>query len=299
MKMHVGLVEMFDGTPNRQPGYVRDFSQAVEANGFRSLWVPEHVVFFESYQSVYPYPPTPGSAESPKLEVGSKAGIYDPLLLCQAIAMSTTTLRVGTSVALLPLRHPLMWAREVATVDHFSDGRFDFGIGLGWLKEEFDALNVAFNKRGKLTDEYLGALKAAWTQDASTYHGEFVDFTDALSFPKPVQQPHPPIFIGGESDAALRRVARFGDGWFGWNMTGPELEANLERLDAELAKVGRTREAVSIHVGLRHQGSLDEIARWADVYSALGVEQMMVAMRIPTKIFAERLSDIASAVGLR
>jgi alkanesulfonate monooxygenase SsuD/methylene tetrahydromethanopterin reductase-like flavin-dependent oxidoreductase (luciferase family) len=94
-------------------------------------------------------------------------------------------------------------------------------------------------------------------------------------------------------------VARFGDGWFGWNMTGPELEANLVRLDGELAKVGRTRESVSIHAGLRHHGTLEEIAAWADVYSALGVEQMMVAMRISAKTFEQRLSEIASATGIR
>ena len=231
--LQIGLVQAFGTTPSRGPAYLRDFAQATEAVGFHSLWMPEHIVFFEQYQSVYPYPPHPGSSERPTLPVGKRAGLFDPLLACQAAAMHTTTLRVGTAVALLPLRHPLLWAREVATLDHFSAGRFEFGIGIGWLAEEFAALNVDFSTRGRLSDEYLAALHAAWSQQESTFHGEFVNFTGALSFPKPVQA-RPPILIGGESTAALRRVARYGDGWYGWNITPAQLDAALTQLDMQL-----------------------------------------------------------------
>ena len=155
---------------------MRDFTQAMEGLGFHSVWLPEHLVFFENYESVYPYAPTPGSSEEHRVPVGKRPGMYDPLLLAQAIALGTTTLRIGSAVALLPLRHPLLWAREIATLDHFSNGRFDFGIGVGWLREEFEALNVPFGTRGRMTDDYLGALRSLWTQEQATHHGEFVRF---------------------------------------------------------------------------------------------------------------------------
>ena len=273
---------------------MRDFTQAMEGLGFHSVWLPEHLVFFENYESVYPYAPTPGSSEEHRVPVGKRPGMYDPLLLAQAIALGTTTLRIGSAVALLPLRHPLLWAREIATLDHFSNGRFDFGIGVGWLREEFDALNVPFGTRGRMTDDYLGALRSLWTQEQATHHGEFVRFTDALSYPKPLQSPYPPIFIGGESDAALRRVARHGDGWYGWNMTVDECEANLARLDAELARVGRNRADVVVQVGLRHAGSLAELAAMAKGYGRIGVQRMSVALGIPTSGYEARLREVAA-----
>ncbi len=314
---------------SRGPAYLRDFAQATEALGFHSLWMPEHVVFFEQYQSVYPYPPHPGSSERPTLPVGKRAGLFDPLLACQAAAMHTTTLRVGTAVALLPLRHPLLWAREVATLDHFSGGRFEFGIGIGWLAEEFAALNVDFSTRGRLTDEYLAALHAAWSQEESTFHGEFVNFTDALSFPKPVQpRParnqrapggpasieaqrrstapvlRPPILIGGESTAALRRVARYGDGWYGWNITPVQLDAALTQLDMQLAQHQfidgriRTRADVFVQVGLRHPGPLDAIAELVQSYRDLGAERVVVSVDIATRSFEQQLQHIADSLGV-
>ncbi len=325
----IGLVQAFGMSASRGPAYLRDFAQATEALGFHSLWMPEHVVFFEQYQSVYPYPPHPGSSERPTLPVGKRAGLFDPLLACQAAAMHTTTLRVGTAVALLPLRHPLLWAREVATLDHFSGGRFEFGIGIGWLAEEFAALNVDFSTRGRLTDEYLAALHAAWSQEESTFHGEFVNFTDALSFPKPVQpRParnqrapggpasieaqrrstapvlRPPILIGGESTAALRRVARYGDGWYGWNITPVQLDAALTQLDMQLAQHQfidgriRTRADVFVQVGLRHPGPLDAIAELVQSYRDLGAERVVVSVDIATRSFEQQLQHIADSLGV-
>lgn len=299
----IGLVQAFGSTASRGPAYLRDFAQATEALGFHSLWMPEHIVFFEQYQSVYPYPPHPGSSERPTLPVGKRAGLFDPLLACQAAAMHTTTLRVGTAVALLPLRHPLLWAREVATLDHFSGGRFEFGIGVGWLAEEFAALNVDFSTRGRLADEYLAALHAAWSQEESTFHGEFVNFTDALSFPKPVQT-RPPILIGGESTAALRRVARYGDGWYGWNITPPQVDAALTQLDLQLAQHQfidgriRTRADVFIQVGLRHPGPLDAIAELVQSYQALGAQRVVVSVDIATRSYEQQLHNIAECLGV-
>jgi probable F420-dependent oxidoreductase len=183
--LEIGLVQAFDGSSKYGPAYARDFAQAAEALGFHSLWVPEHIVFFEHFESEYPYPPEPGSEQPPQLPVGKRPALFDPLLTCQAVAMHTTTLRVGTAIVLVPLRHPLLWAREINTLDHFSGGRFELGVGVGWLAEEFAALGVSFPDRGQIADEHLAALRALWTEEATTFHGRHVDFTDAISFPKP------------------------------------------------------------------------------------------------------------------
>ena len=302
--IEIGLVQAFGSTPKHGPAYVRDFAQAAEALGFHSIWAPEHIVLFEEYDSIYPYPPEPGSSARPKLPVGRQAGLYDPMMTCQAVAMHTTTLRVGTAVALLPLRHPLLWAREINTVDHFSGGRLDFGIGLGWLEEEFTALNVPFAERGRITDEYLGALHALWTQDESTFAGKYVNFDKALSFPKPVQTPGPPIYIGGESKAALRRVARFGDGWYGWNMTPAQFENGLIQLDDALAEHPfvdgrtRTRADVFLQVGLRFPGPLDELATLVEAYTALGAQRVVASLVVPSAQHETRLREIADALGV-
>ena len=300
----IGLVQAFDGSARFGPAYVRDFAQAAEALGFHSVWVPEHIVFFQRYDSVYPYPPEPGSTASPQLPVGARPALFDPLLTCQALALHTSTLRVGTAVALLPLRHPLLWAREVSTLDHFSAGRFELGVGVGWLAEEYAALGVPFHERGSIADEHLAALREIWASDDSSFHGRHVDFSDAASFPKPRQVPGPPIHIGGESDAALRRVARFGDGWYGWNMTPAELARGLERLRDHLAREvfvdGSTRQLadVTIQVGLRFLGGLDELADLVAAYVALGARRVVASLPVrPTELDA-RLGAIAGALGV-
>ena len=300
----IGLVQAFDGSARYGPAYVRDFAQAAEALGFHSVWVPEHIVFFEHFESVYPYPPEPGSTAAPTLPVGSRPALFDPLLACQALALHTTTLRVGTAVALLPLRHPLLWAREVATLDHFSGGRFELGVGVGWLAEEYAALGVSFHERGAIADEHLAALREVWTQDTATFRGRHVDFADALSFPKPIQSPSPPIHIGGESDAALRRVARFGDGWYGWNMTPAQFEHGLERLDGFLARESfvdgstRTCDDVTLQVGLRFLGSLDDLADLVAAYESLGATRVVVSLAISARAYETRLAEVASALGV-
>jgi len=302
----IGLVQAFDGSSRFGPAYARDFAQAVEAVGFHSVWVPEHIVFFEEYDSVYPYPPEPGSTETNQLPVaGSRPALFDPLLTCQALALATTTLRVGTAVALVPLRHPLLWAREVNTLDHFSGGRFELGIGVGWLAEEFAALGVPFAERGSRADEHLAALRALWADEVASFHGRHVDFTNAVVLPHPVQSPGPPILIGGDGAGPLRRVARYGDGWYPWNVTPDELEQSLVVLDDQLAAHPfvdgrtRTRDDVTIQVGLRFRGPLDDLAELVAAYVALGASRVVVAVPISASKYEERLAEVASALGVQ
>jgi len=296
--VHLGLVDVCDGA-TKGAHHLRTMAVATEAAGFRSLWFPEHVVLFDEHHSEYPYAPAPGSDAPHRLEVGPDQGIFDPFLACAAAALHTTTLRVGTGVALVAARHPLVLAKELATLDHLSGGRFDLGVGVGWLREEFDALGIAFAERGRLTDECLEAVRALWTQRRPTYEGRHVRFGEVVSFPKPVQSPHPPILVGGESDAALRRAARLGDGWYGWNRTPEEARALIARLDELLAERGRSRRDVRVLLGLAHKGPLDALADYAAAVEAEGVDELTVAARIRPDGVEDRVAEIGAALGLR
>ncbi|MBS0539781.1 MAG: LLM class F420-dependent oxidoreductase [Proteobacteria bacterium] len=178
-----------------------------EAAGFDSVLAVDHVVFPHSYTSVYPYAPggrLPGGPGSP---------LPDPLIWISAMAAVTTRLRFMTGVIILPLRNPLVLAKQVATLDHMSGGRVELGIGVGWLKEEFEALGVPFARRGKRSDEYIAVLRALWAGDAASFAGEFVSFQEVSSNPKPVRG-KVPIVVGGHSEAAAKRAGRLGDGFF-------------------------------------------------------------------------------------
>ena len=149
---------------------------------------------------------------------------------------------------LLPQRNPVYVAKEVSSLDWLSGGRVDLGIGVGWLKEEFDALNVPWERRGRRTDEYLEVLRTLWVDNPSSFHGETYDLGPCEMFPKPVQQPHPPVHIGGETAAALRRAARLGQGWHTFNRSPDELAAGLAELDGHLEEAGRSRADLRITV---------------------------------------------------
>ena len=287
----IGLVMAFDGAPGRGASYVRDVAQAAEGLGFHSIWVPEHVVFFEEYESRYPYPPSPGSTEAPSLPAGARPGLYDPLFACGAIAAATTTLRVGTAVALVPLRHPLLLAREVTSLDHFTGGRFTLGVGVGWLAEEFAALNVPFAERGAIADEHLDALRALMADEVASFHGTHVNFDGAVMLPMPLTPGGPPILVGGNTAPALRRVARSGDGWYAWNLTPAEFEHGLERLAAL-----RAVDDLELQAGIRFGGPLDELAMLVDAYTALGATRVTVTAVLPPSQIDGRLTQLADAL---
>lgn len=181
--------------------------KAAEAAGFDSVVAVDHVVFPHSYTSVYPY--APGG----RLPGGPGGSLPDPLIWMAAMAAVTTKLRFMTGVIILPLRNPLVLAKQVATLDHMSGGRIELGIGVGWLEEEFEAVGVPFEKRGKRSDEYIAAMRKLWAEDGASFSGEFVNFHEVSSNPKPVHG-RVPIVIGGHSEAAARRAGRLGDGFF-------------------------------------------------------------------------------------
>lgn len=178
-----------------------------EAAGFDSVVAVDHVVFPNKYGSTYPYSATG------RLPGGPSGMLPDPLIWMAAMAAVTTRLRFMTGVIILPLRNPLVLAKQVATLDHMSGGRIELGIGVGWLKEEFEALGVPFEKRGKRSDEYIAAMRSLWAKDGASFNGEFVNFHEVTCSPKPVAK-DVPIVIGGHSEAAAKRAGRLGNGFF-------------------------------------------------------------------------------------
>jgi len=194
-----------------------------ERLGYESVWLPEHLVFTRAMSRS----PHPGEEHPP---VPPDTPIYDAFAYLGYLAARTSTLRLGTHVYNIGLRHPFTAARGAQTVDVLSGGRFEFGVGASWLEEEWRATELDFATRGKRVDEAIEVCKQLFADATVTYHGEFFSFDDVVFEPKPVQQPRPPILIGGESKAALRRAARLGDGWLGMGHTFESAAAQIKLL---------------------------------------------------------------------
>ena len=291
--MDIGISGMFGNSPRRDMGFLRAYAQTCEGLGFASLWAPEHVVFFASYDSKYPYTEDGSQPWSPD------TGIYDCLTVCTVAATVTTRLRVCTSVMILPQRPALLTAKEALSVDHASNGRFVLGVGAGWSSEEYLALGVPWEDRARRYDECIEAMRVAWTEDRATYRGRYVNFENAVLNPKPVNGTIP-IVIGGDSGVAIRRAARIGDGWYGW-WAGYDLDAQVERMHAALEAHGRTGDAnFSWKLGLPIGGeSPDEVAAKAAKAESLGIGEFVVGAPVPTKDFETHLQRWADALGVR
>jgi probable F420-dependent oxidoreductase len=254
------------GSLNANASFVSALGPALEERGFESVWVAEHVVMFDSYDSQYPY------SDSGKFPGGGDTGLLEPLTLLGYLAGRTSTLRLGTGICLVGQRNPVYTAKQVADVDVLSGGRVDFGVGVGWLREEFEAVGMPFDHRGTRADEHLSAMRSLWTDPVSSYSGRFYQLPSCRLYPKPVQQPHPPIHVGGETDAALRRVARFGQGWYGFNRTPAEVPEALARLSACLEAEGRSRSDIQVSICPYLKGC-DRAA--LEQYAAVGVERVI------------------------
>jgi probable F420-dependent oxidoreductase len=229
-------------TPFTTPELLAAIGREAEARSIDTIWVGEHVVTMDDYASHYPY------ADDGRIPLPAGTGLLEPFTALAFLAAQTTRVRLGTAMCLVPQRNPVYTAKEVATLDWLSNGRVDFGVGVGWLREEFEALDVPWPRRGARTDDYLGVLRSLWCEDPSSFSGEFYTLAPCHGYPKPVQDPHPPIHIGGESDAALRRTARLAQGWHSFNRTPADLAAPLARLDELLAAEGRSRTEITVTV---------------------------------------------------
>jgi len=250
--------------PLGQPDVTTGLAQLAEEHGFESLWTVEHTVVPAGYASEYPY-----SADG-KMPGGDAVSITDPLIWMSWVAAITTRLRVATGILILPQRNPITLAKQVATLDMLSGGRVDLGVGVGWLREEFDALGVPFEERGARTDEYIAALRALWSDDPVTFKGEFVSFERCHSNPKPVQKGGIPIVVGGHTNAAARRAGRLGDGFFPGRASDEELRPLIETMRASATDAGRDSDAIEITAG--GVFDLDGVKRFAD----LGVGRIVI-----------------------
>jgi probable F420-dependent oxidoreductase len=261
--MKIGVVSGFDGRSSPQQAI--DAGQIAEERGFYSFFVPEHVLFFREYASRYPYS---GDGRVP----GDPEGVLEPFTALTWLAAHTSKIRLGTGICLVPQRSPIYTAKQAADVDYLSGGRLELGVGIGWLREEFQALGVPWERRAARTAECIGVMKTLWCDEVSEYEGEFFSLSPCLQNPKPVQKPHPPIFFGGESDAALRRVAELGQGWYGFQLAPDALRERLARLDELLAEAGRSRADVQIYVSPRIRAeSAADLAPYRD----MGVDQLI------------------------
>lgn len=239
--MKIGLFVPL-ANPFATPEYLETLGREAERLGFDSLWVAEHVVLFDDYASRYPY-----SADG-RIPAGGESGILEPFTSLAYLAAVTERIRLGTGICLVPQRNPVYTAKEAANVDYLSGGRLDFGVGVGWLAEEFQAVDVPFARRGARCRSYLEVVKRLWCDAVSEYKDEFYELTACRQYPKPVQQPHPPIHFGGESEAALRRVADLGQGWYGFDLDPDALGERLGRLESLLKERGRERRDVVVSV---------------------------------------------------
>jgi len=261
--MKIGLMFANSG-PFSSPDLFGHMAQTAECCGIESIWTVEHVAIPLGYKSIYPYSSSgriPGSEDVP---------IPDPLMPLAYAAALTNRIKLATGVVILPQRHPLYVAKELATLDVLSRGRVIFGVGSGWLKEEFDSLGLDFHARGARTDEAIAAMRAVWRDDPSSYAGKHFSFGPLKSFPKPVQKGGVPIHIGGHSQAAARRAARLGDGFFPMVRNPNQLGGVLAMLKQECAKVGRDPAAIELSAFGRP--SLDLINQYRD----LGVSRMLI-----------------------
>ena len=216
-------------------------AKRAEEIGFESLWVPEHPILPVKASS-----PWPGSADGviPKVY----ADIVDPFVALGRASSVTTTMKLGTGICLVPERNPLLRAKEVATLDMYSGGRFLFGIGAGWHKEETEIMGGDFPHRWTQTKESVLAMKSLWTEVESEYHGNYYDFPAVYSFPRPTQRPHPPVYLGGMARNVFKRVVEWGDGWMPNRVTPDDISAGRQKLNELASEAGRAPESIIISV---------------------------------------------------
>ena len=258
--MKFGIVFANTG-PFTDPAKAVVFARAAEAAGFESLWTVEHVVVPDNYESVYPYDP------SGKMPGGNESSIPDPLIWLSYVACATSRINLATGVMILPQRNPVVLAKEVATLDHMSGGRVHLGVGVGWLEEEFDAIGVPFGDRGRRTDEHVAAMRALWSQDKATYHGDFVNFDNCIMRPRPAAGAVP-IHVGGHTDIAARRAGRLGDGFFPGKGSHAELARLFDVARDTARSHGRDPDAIEMTTGgsgAIGPNALDEVRALADI----------------------------------
>jgi len=243
-------------------------ARKAEAVGLESLWTFEHAVVPNDYSSKYPY-----SADG-KMGVTPETHFVDPLVALSAIARETSRVRLGTGVNILPQTNPLLLAKQAASLDFVSDGRFMLGVGIGWLREEYDAMGTPFERRGARFDEYIEAMRKVWSGETVEHESEHLHWTGFKSHPVPIQKPFP-VVIGGSKGKAFTRIARFGQGWFAPTVSADQLKPMLDTLAKACHEVGRDPAEVEISSMWIPAMGLDSLRQ----FEALGVARLIVPVQ--------------------
>lgn len=264
--MKFGLA--FASSIGTDPQSALEISKVAEEVGFESVWGGEHVIFPDSIESAYPY------TEDGKVPATPETPIPDPLIWLAYVAAAAPTLRLGTCILILPQRNPLVLAKELATLDHLTGGRVELGIGVGWMKEEFEALGVPWERRGRRNDEYVEALRTVWSGPHVEYHGEFVDFEPLTCTPLPAQGANIPILVGGDTDVAIRRAARLADGYFPGEGDPARLAELIAAVRTECEK--RDRDPNEVEINAMFGIQMGDPAAGVEQMAELGVGRIMV-----------------------
>ncbi len=284
--MKIGLFAIISRRDGAMP-LMKGFAAHAERLGFSTIWAPEHVVLLDTYSSRYPY------RDDGILPARPDAAIPDPFLSLCAMASVTEKIRLATGICLVPEHNPVVLAKVIATLDWLSNGRFTLGVGVGWLAEEFRAIGIPWERRADRTRECIEAMRRLWGDPVSSYSGEFVKFEAVRSYPKPAQGANLPVLFGGESGPALRRVAEYGNGWFGFNLTPGEAAAKIRRIEELLRAKGRKRSELEIVISpYTKPVTPDDLKGYRDA----GVDQVVLASIRPARTveeFATQLEELA------
>ena len=257
---------------------VAALARRAESVGFESFWLPEHPVI--PVNTTSRYGGTPDGSIPPFMN-----DLGDPLIGLATASASTDKIRLGTAISLVPEHNPLLQAKQIATLDRLSNGRFIFGIGAGWLKEETEIMGGDFERRWSQTREAISAMKELWTKDEAEFHGTFYDFPPVRCSPKPVQKPHPPVFLGGFAPNVFKRVAAWGDGWMPIRVTPEQVQMGRAALDELADAAGRDPKSISLTVA-GAPADRDSISRLEEA----GADRVIVAM--PREAGGDALSAI-------
>lgn len=268
------------------PRHYGEVAKAAEAAGFESVWLPEHLIYPAKLPALYPY------SDSGLPITPSDTPLYDPWIVLASIAGQTSKIRLGTNVFILPLRHPVMTARQLVTLDRMSGGRAILGAGVGWLKDEYDIVGVPFEKRGKIADEIIPLLRRLWSETTISHQGTFFQLPEVCFEPKPVQKvagvKSIPIELGGASNAALRRAGELGDGWI--EIGGDHLDdiaPRIETIHAHREKAGRLDRPFEITLSAALVPDSAAMTR----AKAMGVTRLLTMPPFPEGRFGIELED--------
>ena len=260
--MKIGFFAIGIGNLAR-PELISAVATNAERLNFATVWAPEHVVFLERFSSRYPY------SRGHNLPITTEIPLLNPFVALTYAAAHTTRIRLATGICLVPEYNPLLLAKICATLDYLSGGRLVLGIGIGWLREEFDALGIPWEHRAQRTREYVEAMRCVWGNGRS-YSAEFVNFDGALSYPKPLKGAGLPVLVGGQTEAALKRAASYGNGWCGFNLTPEETAQAINRLRELLSANGRGTDGFEFSVSPTADATPDDLKRYRDA----GVDEL-------------------------